>query len=186
MYATLTQCCYCQLWDSYTPVNRENEAQLRHCEHGRVGDQCLFVASTTGQEEVIRVILSIYVRRGRLPAPGELLFCTAGTTDEELELLVRRFADERKRSWLRNRMTTTGKVVAGEDGDLVAPSGCEHSAHIADNDKSNSSGIYVLADVHRLSYSSQALLRENIRSMVLENNTTYNIDDGHRGDDQIM
>ena len=31
------------------------------------------------------------VRRGRLPEPGEVLFCTTETTLEEIELLFRRF-----------------------------------------------------------------------------------------------
>ena len=40
---------------------------------------------------VIDCVLSIYVRRGRLPEPGEILFCTTETTLEEIELLFRRF-----------------------------------------------------------------------------------------------
>jgi hypothetical protein len=31
------------------------------------------------------------VRRGRLPEPGEILFCAATTTAEDVELLLRRF-----------------------------------------------------------------------------------------------
>jgi hypothetical protein len=40
---------------------------------------------------VIDVVLSVFVRRGRLPQPSEILFCTAQTTLEEIELLLRRF-----------------------------------------------------------------------------------------------
>ena len=35
--------------------------------------------------------MSIYVRRSRLPEPGKILFCTAETILEDLELLLRRF-----------------------------------------------------------------------------------------------
>ncbi|CAM9318852.1 unnamed protein product, partial [Sphacelaria rigidula] len=41
-------------------------------------------------EEVIPTVLSLYVRRGRLPQPGEIVFCTSNTTEEELDLVVRR------------------------------------------------------------------------------------------------
>lgn len=34
------------------------------------------------------VVLSVFIRRGRAPEPGEVLFCTADTTEEEIELLL--------------------------------------------------------------------------------------------------
>ena len=40
---------------------------------------------------VIDLVLSIYVRRGRLPEPGEIVFCNNDTAVEEVELLVRRY-----------------------------------------------------------------------------------------------
>jgi hypothetical protein len=36
-------------------------------------------------------VLSVYVRRGRLPDPGEIVFCNSDTTLEDVELLIRRF-----------------------------------------------------------------------------------------------
>ena len=48
--------------------------------------------STSG---VIDVVLSVYLRRGRLPEPGEILFCTADTSLEDIEILLRRFLKAR-------------------------------------------------------------------------------------------
>jgi hypothetical protein len=36
-------------------------------------------------------VLSVYLRRARLPEPGEIVFCTSHTTLEEIDLLLRRF-----------------------------------------------------------------------------------------------
>jgi hypothetical protein len=44
--------------------------------------------STSG---VIDVVLSVYLRRGRLPEPGEILFCTTDTSLEDIEILLRRW-----------------------------------------------------------------------------------------------
>ena len=51
----------------------------------------IYVTKAKTTMEVIEVVLSIYVRRGRLPQPGEILFCTTDTTLEEIELIIRRF-----------------------------------------------------------------------------------------------
>lgn len=51
----------------------------------------IFCTATDAPEEVIEAVLSVYVRRGRLPEPGEVLFATAQTSLEEVELLIRRF-----------------------------------------------------------------------------------------------
>ena len=51
----------------------------------------VFVACTEEQAQVIDAVMSVYVRRGRLPEPGEVLFCTSQTSIEELMLLLRRF-----------------------------------------------------------------------------------------------
>lgn len=51
----------------------------------------IFVTAAEDPALVIDTVLSVYVRRGRLPEPGEILFCTAETTIEELELLLHRF-----------------------------------------------------------------------------------------------
>jgi hypothetical protein len=40
---------------------------------------------------VIDVALSVFARRGRLPEPGEILFCDANTPIESVHLLLRRF-----------------------------------------------------------------------------------------------
>ena len=40
---------------------------------------------------MIDVVLSVYLRRGRLPEPGEILFCTASTSLEDIEILLRRY-----------------------------------------------------------------------------------------------
>ncbi|CAM9464250.1 unnamed protein product, partial [Sphacelaria rigidula] len=91
----------------------------------------IFAACTAGHEEVIPAVLSLYVRRGRLPQPGEVVFCTSNTTEEELELVVRRFAARRSRT--------------------------------------AAATLFVIADVHRLSYSTQFELLGHLRSKVLEN-----------------
>jgi len=51
----------------------------------------VWVACAETPEHVIEVVLSIYVRRARLPEPGEILFCSSQTTLEEIELILRRF-----------------------------------------------------------------------------------------------
>lgn len=50
----------------------------------------LFVACAESESLVLDVALSVFARRGRLPEPGEVLFCTSETAQEELELLLRR------------------------------------------------------------------------------------------------
>ena len=44
----------------------------------------IFVAASETPEQVIDVVLSVYVRRGRLPEPGEVLFATGHTSLEEV------------------------------------------------------------------------------------------------------
>lgn len=122
--------------------------------------QCVFASCTAGQGEVIRVVLSLYVRRGRLPEPGEVLFCSSSTTKEDLELVVRRFADRRKRD---------------QEFGLTSTSGIDTSA------VGNIGGIFTIADVHNLDYSSQAVLLAHLRSKVLELNQTYSGDAGVDG-----
>jgi len=51
----------------------------------------LFVCATDSVGQVLDVVLSVYVRRGRLPEPGEVLFATSLTSMEEIELLFRRW-----------------------------------------------------------------------------------------------
>ena len=51
----------------------------------------IWVTCASSPVHVIDCVLSVYVRRGRLPEPGEILFCTTDTSLEEIELLFRRF-----------------------------------------------------------------------------------------------
>lgn len=51
---------------------------------------------TTVAPNVIDTVLSVYLRRGRLPEPGEILFCTEETTLEEISNLLRRFLAAKK------------------------------------------------------------------------------------------
>ena len=51
----------------------------------------VFVTKTESPELVIDCALSVYIRRGRMPEPGEILFCTPDTTLEELNLILMRF-----------------------------------------------------------------------------------------------
>lgn len=51
----------------------------------------IFVACTSEVSTVIDAALSVYVRRGRIPEPGEVLFCTPETTVEDLYLVLMRF-----------------------------------------------------------------------------------------------
>eukprot|EP00750_Incisomonas_marina_P010789 INCI16307.8.p1 GENE.INCI16307.8~~INCI16307.8.p1 ORF type:complete len:4556 (+),score=887.02 INCI16307.8:48-13670(+) len=41
------------------------------------------------------MVLSVYIRRGRLPEPGEIVFCLPSTSTEEVELLLRRYIKAR-------------------------------------------------------------------------------------------
>jgi hypothetical protein len=56
-----------------------------------------FVTCTDTPSQVIDVVLSIYVRRGRLPEPGEIMFCAPNTSLEEIELILLRFLMAKKR-----------------------------------------------------------------------------------------
>ncbi len=56
----------------------------------------VWVACTESPSHVIEVTLSIYVRRARLPDPGEVLFCTTSTSLEELSLVMYRFLAARR------------------------------------------------------------------------------------------
>ena len=51
----------------------------------------VFITCTESPEYVIDTTLSVYVRRGRMPEPGEVIFCTVDTTMEDLNLLLMRF-----------------------------------------------------------------------------------------------
>lgn len=51
----------------------------------------VWVGQAQSPIHVIECVLSVFVRRGRLPEPGEIVFCTSSTTLEEIELLFRRF-----------------------------------------------------------------------------------------------
>eukprot|EP01047_Picozoa_sp_COSAG01_P037911 COSAG01_NODE_3044_length_6674_cov_45.773232_3_plen_1862_part_01 len=51
----------------------------------------IWVTCAPSPTYVIDVVLSIYVRRGRLPEPGEIVFCTVETSVEQVELLFNRF-----------------------------------------------------------------------------------------------
>jgi hypothetical protein len=50
----------------------------------------VFAACAEQESLVLDVLLSVYARRGRLPEPGEVLFCSNETSQEELELILRR------------------------------------------------------------------------------------------------
>ena len=56
----------------------------------------VWVTCAQSPKHVIDVVMSVFVRRGRLPEPSEILFCTSDTTLEEIELLVRRFLKGRE------------------------------------------------------------------------------------------
>lgn len=139
---------------------------------GRSGarQQCVFAACAAGPEEVIPVVLSVYVRRGRLPAPGEVVFCTADTTEEELELVVRRFANRRLRS--------INGFVGGGKRKVSAPNGVGEEAARGDGGLLDGyniyGGMFVIADVHQLSYSTQGTLLGHLRSKVLEREDSDN------------
>jgi len=62
-------------------------------EDERTGERSLpvWVAQAESPRHVIDVVLSVYLRRARLPEPGEIVFCTPKTTLEEVNLLFRRF-----------------------------------------------------------------------------------------------
>ena len=51
----------------------------------------IWVTCAASPNHVIDVVLSVYVRRERLPDPGEIVFCNSSTTLEDVELLIRRF-----------------------------------------------------------------------------------------------
>jgi hypothetical protein len=51
----------------------------------------IFVTCAQSPLLVIDTVLSVYIRRGRLPEPGEVIFCTSDTTLEDLNLILFRF-----------------------------------------------------------------------------------------------
>lgn len=53
----------------------------------------VFVCCSESPLLVIDTVLSVYVRRGRIPEPGEIMFCTAETTAEDVNLILLRFID---------------------------------------------------------------------------------------------
>ena len=56
----------------------------------------VFVACTESPLLVFDTVLSVYVRRGRLPEPGEIMFCTAQTVIEDVNLMFLRFISGQK------------------------------------------------------------------------------------------
>ena len=58
-------------------------------------DRVVFVAEPAANK-MLQTVLSMFVRRGRLPEPGEVLFCTSDTTKEDIELLLLRFMSARQ------------------------------------------------------------------------------------------
>ncbi|CAM9251391.1 unnamed protein product, partial [Phaeothamnion confervicola] len=63
----------------------------------------VFAAYADGPGAVLTTVLSVFVRRGRLPEPGEVLFCSEATTEEEIDLLLSR--------WFRARRYGRGDAV---------------------------------------------------------------------------
>lgn len=55
-----------------------------------VVEQKLFVAVCNNENLIPNVILSLYATHGRVPQPSEVLVCRSTTTEEELELLLKR------------------------------------------------------------------------------------------------
>jgi hypothetical protein len=56
----------------------------------------IFVTCAQSPLLVIDTVLSVYVRRARLPEPGEVIFCTNETTLEDLNLILLRFIFAKK------------------------------------------------------------------------------------------
>jgi RZ type zinc finger domain/AAA domain (dynein-related subfamily) len=56
----------------------------------------IWVACAESPTHVIDMVLSIYIRRARLPEPGEIVFCTSSTRLEDIELLFWRFIQAKK------------------------------------------------------------------------------------------
>lgn len=71
--------------DMLVLVNDESEKRLP-----------VFVACTESPPLVFDTVLSVYVRRGRLPEPGEIMFCTAQTVIEDINLMFLRFISSKK------------------------------------------------------------------------------------------
>jgi MoxR-like ATPase len=63
----------------------------------------VWVTCAQSPNHVIDVVMSVFARRGRLPEPSEILFCTGETTLEEIELLIQRF--------LRGRPNDRGEYI---------------------------------------------------------------------------
>ncbi len=65
-------------------------------------DHPIWVATTTDVAQsggTIDMVLSVFIRRGRLPEPGEIVFCSPDTSSEILELTLRRFIMARANGW---------------------------------------------------------------------------------------
>ena len=60
---------------------------------GKEGEQALpiFCAQTERPGLMLESVFSVFVRRGRLPEPGEILHCSAETSQEDVDLLLHRY-----------------------------------------------------------------------------------------------
>ncbi|MDC0366871.1 ATP-binding protein [bacterium] len=52
--------------------------------------QCPIWLAACGPDDAVDVAMSVYMRRGKAPEPGEIVFCDASTTLEEIQLAVMR------------------------------------------------------------------------------------------------
>jgi energy-coupling factor transporter ATP-binding protein EcfA2 len=51
----------------------------------------VFITCAAHPSDVIDIVMSVYVRRARLPEPGEIVFCSSDTSYEQIDLLFHRF-----------------------------------------------------------------------------------------------
>jgi len=76
---------------SLTDSSVDHRADMLYLGEGEEKRLPVFVCSVESAQ-VINIVLSVYVRRDRLPEAGEVLFCTPDTSMEEVDLLLMRFS----------------------------------------------------------------------------------------------
>lgn len=83
--------------DGLKPVRMQLQGDLLiRSMQNRENGTPIFVCNAEDNSKVTELVLSIYTRRERVPEAEELLLCSARTTVEEIELLLRRFFSARR------------------------------------------------------------------------------------------
>lgn len=108
----------------------------------------IWVTCAESASRVIDVVLSVFLRRARLPEPGEIVFCTSETTLEDVQILFRRWNGAKL--YVRCCACWTHEVFS-------------HFCHFR---YGRSEQIFVLADIHSLAYTKQCAVVDMLQEML--------------------